>query len=77
MPQYDGPAPRMRVQIENRDGTWTELRIDNGLSLQVDAPDPTYPLEEFAYSANFKVLIHHRTWNDLMWDLSKRAVRER
>lgn len=73
-----GPAPRMRVQMENKDGTWTELAIDNGLSLEVQHPDP-YKLGEGlnVYVAKFEVEVPYQTWHDLLWDLSKREVREK
>ena len=75
---FFGKAPRMRVQVENSDGTWTELPIDNGISLEVHHPDPYELLRDpTVYLARFDVTIHHQTWNDLLWDLSKREVREK
>lgn len=77
MSRYYGKAPRMRVQIENTDGTWTELPIDNGLSLEVNI-EPSIGIDDtYHYSARFAVDISHRTWHDLLWDLSHREVRER
>jgi hypothetical protein len=67
----------MRVQIENNDGTWTELAIENGIALEVET-DPVIGRDDgYWYHAKFDVSISQRQWHNLLWDLSEREVRGR
>ena len=77
MSRYNGPAPRMRVQIQNNDGTWTELAIDNGISLEVETEPQIGRDDGYWYHAKFAVSIDQYQWHNLLWDLSAREVRER
>ena len=71
------PAPRIRVQIENQDGTWTELPVDDGISLEVDhLGTPVVTNDPYCYLLRFNVSIHHQRWHDMRWLLSKRTVDE-